>query len=269
MYMNGGFWGIYFMCHSDFCENYGIFENDKDAFIYKGNSYFDTLNLGNLWEDWKEIKTDTFMKPDPLEGGELCSDDTKQPLQDLNNWLVNANTETYKAEFEQHFDLDWQAEYFLVCYFLDAADSLHNNMVMLTYDRQKFYNMFRDGDCWSGFGPNYIIMPYYSETITPWASNSRLWNRFYSSFTNVVNAKYAELRKDGTFSLDVIDKLLSKYDQFSYEQRLADLVQWNYLHTDSNKLRSSIGQILDFMEKESVSWMVSLGISDIILYDKI
>lgn len=249
MYMNGCFWGIYFMSHADFCENYGIFESDANAFVYKGKGYFNTLNLAAETDEWEEIKTDTFQKPDPLEGGVLWSDDTKQPLQDLNNWLVSSNDAIYKAEFEQHFDLDWQIDYFLLCYFLDASDSFVNNNVLITYDRNKFYSCFRDGDAWAGFGPNYIIRPYDSDTITPWSTSSKLWSRFYAAFPTEINTRYAELRKNGVFSVETVESILNNLDQFSYEQRLQDLTQWKYIHTDSAKLRSSIGQVLNFIDK--------------------
>ena len=248
MFMNGCFWGIYFMSHADFCENYGIFESDANAFVYKGKGYFNTLNLAATTDDWEEIKTDTFQKPDPLEGGTLWSDDTKQPLVNLNNWLVNSNDVTYKAEFTQHFDLNWQIDYFLACYFLDASDSFVNNNVLITYDRTKFYSGFRDGDAWAGFGPNYIVRPYNSDTVTPWSTSSKLWGRFYAAFSAEVNARYAQLRKSGVFSLETVETILNNVDQFSYEQRLQDLTQWEYVHTDSTKLRSSIGQILNFID---------------------
>lgn len=246
----GGFMGNYTFNLNDFSENYGIYSDMKDAFVYNGQSTFEKPDLTAC--EWEEVKTDTALNPH--EGETVWSDNTAQPMKDLTAWIyANRNSTTdFKATFQDHFDLDSMLDYYVMLWVGHAFDNVSNNLVLYTYDRKKFYIGFRDCDTWAGQdwvndGKKWLP-PTSDDTIIIW--NSNLWSRFAKAYDSEIKSKYAELRNSGIITVEHLEKILTKIQSgFTYEAYLRDIMSWGGQGTNTENKRGSIMQILSWIDE--------------------
>ena len=129
----------------------------------------------------------------------------------------------FKAEFTDHFDLEYCTIYFIITELLVCYDSRGKNMMLASWGPQKvggnyiWYPIFYDID--TQLGVDNSGVPLWDYNTRPSdngifsTSNSVLWNNFYSCFLPQIRTIYAELRsgKNGRGKFD-FETLNGYYD---------------------------------------------------------
>lgn len=110
----------------------------------------------------------------------------------------------FKAEFEQHFNLEYCLIYFIMTELIVAYDSRGKNMMLASWGPQAeggeyiWYPIFYDVD--TQLGINNSGVPLWDYDVNPSDNqvfstpDSVLWNNFYACFLPQIRAKYADLR---------------------------------------------------------------------------
>lgn len=134
----------------------------------------------------------------------------------------------FKAEFEDHFDLEYTLVYFIITELLVLYDSRGKNMMLATWGPQKeggnyiWYPIFYDVDTQLGIDNSGVPMWEYdvnpSDDRLFSTPGSVLWNNFYAKFATQIKNKYAALRKaDGGISGKLDFEHLNGYYDFNPE----------------------------------------------------
>lgn len=121
--------------------------------------------------------------------------------------VINGSQENFEANFDKHFDKTNMIDMLL---FLEAIydwDAVAQDAEMVTYDLEKWYLLPWDKDTtfglyWDESGlredsATTLVFNYETEKVT-----QKPWFKTYKAFTPEVEARYAELRDEGIFSVN-------------------------------------------------------------------
>lgn len=137
-----------------------------------------------------------------------------------NNYGYTHDTREYRlakfrAEFTQHFNLDYCLIYYICAEFFAMADSRAKNMMLATWDGSKWYPIFYDMDTVLGINNQGKIAYKYNvefddTVLSQDVFNGRLsvlWNNFGRCFQDEIKAKYNEIRaRGGIFNMNVFNE---------------------------------------------------------------
>ena len=147
----------------------------------------------------------------------IVSTDTTQATGDALDNSVTYNGTTYtndtaayrlakfKAEFTQHFNMEFALIYYIFTELLAMVDSRAKNMMIATWDGTIWYVIFYDMDTILGInnegGIAFRYNVEYHDVIGSQAvyngNTSVLWNNFESAFASEIKSKYQSLRTNG------------------------------------------------------------------------
>lgn len=155
-------------------------------------------------------------------------------LQSLVEWLVscqnlNDNGAKFKAECEQHFNLDFLITYYVISEFFGMVDSRAKNMFFNLYTDGKWYPVFYDLDTAIGLnneGVNDFGFDIeYHDTIGTEnvfnGENSGLWNLVELCYADKIEETYNTLRSKGALTYD---KVMS----YLYNEQIAKICEAQY-----------------------------------------
>lgn len=142
----------------------------------------------------------------------------KDNLEKLSGYLETLGTkkDNFRAEFEDHLDLDFCLFYYCLTMTLLMMDSRAKNMMMATWDQKKWYPIFYDMDSMLGIN-NTGFNKFSFQTEDEIANkvftgfDSVLWNNLRECYYNNICAFYTQMRQSG---LD-LETLLSIYNEGS------------------------------------------------------
>lgn len=186
--------------------------------------------------EWDSISSEFEIRYHPDEDNVINEDETLKEgchpeLERLITWTMNADDETFKAEFDQYWNFEYVCKYFLATFTFGMVDNLGKNLMITTWDGKVWYPQFYDLDSQLGsdntgflrFGPSvdffkdrskrHSMADDYGQTDNVQSgdyntSNSRLWTKFQRCFETEIKEMYFELRR-GIFTPDnVINHLI-------------------------------------------------------------
>ncbi|ENL1644568.1 CotH kinase family protein [Raoultella ornithinolytica] len=237
VYINSAFYGIGGIMTGKKKANYNIAKNVPEQ-IY--------LEFQNC-----DIRTINISNPDICEVT-APSNVTSTVNGYLNNWRAFAQLP--QAEFTtalpSHMDKMNTSDYYILMMFLCAVDCFNKNMLFMTWDAQKWFCMPYDLD--TTFGLNAFGQAIaYGPTLNPITEgfalpgNREFWGKVYTAIGSDINARYAQLRKAGVFSVNNISKIIvdlqSKYTIDMFEN---EINKWTGL---PSKNITSSDQILSWL----------------------
>lgn len=125
------------------------------------------------------------------------SDNVKNALNRLIECVMNSDNETFKANIENYLDLQSAIDYYIHQYVICGLDGLGKNMLLATYDLQKWILGAYDMDAVFGLwwdGNKFVQSDYrcpqdYQEAF------SLLFERIVALYSHRLKTRYAELRK--------------------------------------------------------------------------
>lgn len=184
VYRNGIFLGIYtFNIPKDEWQ-FGMDGDNPNHIVICGEEWEPT----NLFEDMPDFTNWA------VEVGEE-SDETLEKMNALFDFVINSTDEEFKANFEDHLDLDAALNYYVLADFAYLQDNLGKNMLIATYDGAKWYLSLYDLDTsWGSQWDGKSLVPYTEKTVE--MSRSNLFARMETCFSQELAERYFELRQD-------------------------------------------------------------------------
>lgn len=170
-------------------------------------------------------------------------EDADWPYESLNNlisFVMNNDDEAFKNGIENYLDVDAAIDYLVTAYALGVTDNFAKNMILLTYDGQKWIpNMYDlDTACGLAFdGTEYydydFALPYVTEdgTISSGTDNL-LWDRILNNYTEEFKERFCELRKNILSTENLIKRyydfmVLIPDECYAYEVELYPHIPFN------------------------------------------
>ena len=183
VYTNGEFLGLYTM------------NIPKDAWLFG----MDTSNPNHILvcgEDWTNsvlfLGEPNFVEWE-LEVGEE-NEETLSKLKELFEFIMYSSNEDFKTHIEEHLDLDATLNYYIMLDFAHLRDNLGKNMLLATYDGQKWYPCLYDLDI--SWGVDYRGTSEYNyESEGVIVFGNLLFNRIETCFSEELTQRYTELRR--------------------------------------------------------------------------
>lgn len=184
IYINGDFLGLYTFNIPKDDWQFNMDSDNPDNIVVSGETYTPT----NLF----------FEKPNlnhwSVEVGQE-SDETLEKLTRMFSFVIDSSDEEFKANFEQYLDLDAALNYYVMVDFAYLADNHGQNMLLATYDGEKWYLSLYDLDTsWGSYWNGYILNPYNEELLD--MSRNNLFARMEKNFGKELAERYFELRQD-------------------------------------------------------------------------
>jgi hypothetical protein len=201
--------------------------------------------------EWNSISSEFEIRFHPEEDDVINEDETLKEgchpeLVRLVEWVMNADDETFKAEFDQYWNFEYTCKYFLSTFTFGMVDNLGKNLMITTWDGKVWYPQFYDLDSQLGsdntgflrFGPSVDFLVDRSqrhEMADDYGldngaqsgdyntSNSRLWTKFQRCFAQEIKEMYFELRRGMFTPENVINHLITNgtdtiaQTQFNYD----------------------------------------------------
>jgi hypothetical protein len=191
---------------------------------------------------------------------EYSFDDNKEwPYESLNNlirFVINNDGDDFRNGISDYLDVDSAIDYLITAYYLGLTDNFNKNVLLLTYDGQRWIVSLYDMD--TAFGLAFDGTRIYdSDYLTPSVkgdgsldsgTDNLLWDRIINNYSKEIKERSAELRA----SFLEKEAVISRYEAFikqipqSYYDK--DLELWGDipLHEENN-----IEQINSFFDARS------------------
>mgnify|MGYP005860114069 CR=1 FL=1 len=123
-------------------------------------------------------------------------------------WVKNSTEETFRAEVEQYFNLEYLLKYYLQVHLFGMVDNLGKNMMLTTWDGLVWYPQFYDMDTQLGLD-NTGYLEFLSDIDVVAGvyntSGSKLWTMVSTVFADELAEKYKAMR-GSTYTIDNILK---------------------------------------------------------------
>ena len=134
----------------------------------------------------------------------------------------------FRKEFTQHFDLNFTCFYYILTHVLLMIDSRSKNLMMATWDNEKWYPIFYDMDTMLGLN-NYGYNKYNYDIEDSNAGvyngqDSVLWNNFKETFSTEIQDMYQRMQTAGLQYLNLVN---------NYNDRQADAANESIYNHDS------------------------------------
>ena len=190
-----------------------MFNNDKSNADTLGltTEFAESWEFRNNTSDHCLFKTNDFSaaaKPeDNLEARYPDKNTDYTNIKKLYDWIVGCNGDIvkFKAEFEEHLNLEYCLNYIVFMEFAMLTDSRAKNMFLDTVDGNIWYPRFYDMDtAWGLNNEGELRFSYdvemHDQIGSGYVWNDRgqsvLWNMFEEAFADEIKNKYHELRKE-------------------------------------------------------------------------
>ena len=156
---------------------------------------------------------------------EPCIFDGKEYTKDTKEYRLAK----FKAEFTDHFDLNFSAFYYVLTHVLLMIDSRAKNLMIATWDNQIWYPIFYDMDTMLGlnnYGYNKFSYDVEDTDVNIYnGQQSVLWNNFRECFGNKIRSTYNDMQKNGLSYQNIIN---------NYNNNQADATNESVYNADSD-----------------------------------
>lgn len=184
IYRNGRFLGLY---------TFNI-PKDEWQFAMDGDNADHIVLGGEGWDSPNWFRQEPTFETWAVEVGEE-SGETLEKAKKLFDFVMTSSDEEFRADFEKHIDLDAALNYFVISEYAYLMDNRGKNMLLATYDGERWYPSLYDLDV--SWGTDYDgrdILPYRVRSMS--MKSSLLFERMEQLFAPELAQRYFELRED-------------------------------------------------------------------------
>lgn len=184
IYSNGEFLGLYTFNIPKDAWQFSMDRDNPNHIVFCGEGWALSSQL------WEEPNFEIWS----LEVGEENAE-TLDKLTQLFHFINDSTDEVFIADFDKHLDLDAVLNYYVIADFACLGDNLCKNMLLVTYDGEKWYPSLYDMDTsWGTHSDGKSITDYENSYLFLFIN--RLFYRLETCFADEVVDRYLELRKD-------------------------------------------------------------------------
>ena len=172
----------------------------------------------------------------------------------INAWFASnaLNGQAFKDAFETNHVLKNAIEFFLLAEFIQSPDMYTKNLILTSWDGVKFYFLPNDMD--TTFGIQWDGASYTGHTTSIRSAN--FWQKFYSTYTVEIKARYKELRDNGVFTLENVYRHADKMNKtFGVDNFKEEFERWPTAPSNST-IYTSYTQIYQWV-KDRLIWLDS------------
>lgn len=224
---DASYFGIYNFNNDKESSNVFGFTNGCESWEFANNTSGRCLLISDDFTDSEAVLTD-FEARYPKDYKDYSN------LQSLIEWVVscknaNDNGAKFKAECEQHFNLNFLLTYYVISEFFGMVDSRAKNMFFNLYTDGKWYPVFYDLDTAIGLnneGVNDFGFDIeYHDTIGTEnvfnGENSGLWNLVELCYSTEIEELYNTFRNNGSLTYNKVMNCL-------YDEQIAKICEAQY-----------------------------------------
>ncbi|HHD2064791.1 TPA: CotH kinase family protein [Klebsiella pneumoniae] len=236
-YLNGDFYGIGDLMIGKKRKNYNIAKNEATQILigFDGAVNIPALPDDGTWE---------------LKAPSKSHDETTEAL---NAWRAFASSSQadFAANASAHLDATNIIDFYVFMCVICAPDCVQKNTQFLTWDGVKWYFMPYDLDTvfglrWDGKEISYAPTLNLFDNGLVMGANRTFWNKVRTTWLTEMNARYAELRTAGVFSVDTVYTLARDLmSRYSEEMFAAEYAKWP---TVPSLNVTSLDQILTWLD---------------------
>ncbi len=212
IYSNGEFLGLYTFNIPKDTWQFAMDKDNPNHIVVCGDAWTPTnffQESPNLWAWSVEVGP---------ENGE-----TLAKLSTLFDFVMNTPDTQFKEQFDQHLDLDATMHYYLVTELASLYDNHGKNMLLATYDGQKWYPSLYDLD--SSWGMHYNGWSQWPQEFP--INRNNLFLRLEQNYSQELANRYFELRDCGIFTKEHIMGLFNQFRaQIPQETFQKELDRW-------------------------------------------
>lgn len=214
IYVNDEFHGIY------------TFNIPKDAWMFGMDS--DNPNhiviCGDGWKPTNIFRGEPNFSDWEVEVGEE-NEQTLNKMKRLFDFVMNSSDEDFKNNFENYLDKDASLNYFIMTEFAFLRDNRGKNMLLATYDGQKWFPSLYDLD--TSWGTDFSGLETWEYNIddVDIASNY-LFERIETCFGNELANRYFELREEILTKEHIMQEFESFEKKIPEESFNKELERW-------------------------------------------
>lgn len=186
-------------------------------------------------------------------------DDEELPFDSMNRlirFVVDNDGENFKNGIGDYLDVDSAIDYLITAYYLGLTDNFNKNVLLLTYDGQKWIVSLYDLDTAFGlafdgskiFKTDYQAPSVKGDGTIDSGTDNLLWDRILNNYSDEIKARYAELKSTVLVNDSVVGRYEGFIDQIPQNYYDKDLELWGDipLHDENN-----IEQIKSYLEARS------------------
>ena len=215
---------------------------------------FDARGGYTLEKTWTKLGSDgigTWID-NYLSSTDLFTDEQKSAIDELSS-VINGSQEDFEAQFDKHFDKGNMIDMLLMIEVLYDWDGRAQDLQVVSYDLDKWFFLPWDKDTTFGMHSTgrlldpavetKLLMDYENED-----TEEKPWFKTYQAFRPEVEARYAQLRDSGIFSVENLQqKSANLHATVPIDVWSAEANRWNSLGRPSSDVVST-EQILTWFE---------------------
>ena len=215
---------------------------------------FDARGGYTLEKTWTKLGSDgigTWID-NYLSSTDLFTDEQKSAIDELSS-VINGGQEDFEAQFDKHFDKGNMIDMLLMIEVLYDWDGRAQDLQVVSYDLDKWFFLPWDKDTTFGMHSTgrlldpavetKLLMDYENED-----TEEKPWFKTYQAFRPEVEARYAQLRDSGIFSVENLQqKSANLHATVPIDVWSAEANRWNSLGRPSSDVVST-EQILTWFE---------------------
>lgn len=214
IYVNGDFHGLYTFNIPKDDWQFGMDSDNPNHIVIGGEGW----EPANLFEAEPDFNTWA------VEVGEE-SEETLQKMKTLFDFVINSSDEEFKANLNDHLDLDALLNYYVFADFAYLTDNRGKNILIATYDGVKWYMSLYDLDTsWGTSYNGYEILPYEEQLAD--MAKSNLFARLEQNFPEELAQRYFELRQDILTKEHIMGEFESFRRQIPAISFLKETIRW-------------------------------------------
>lgn len=184
IYINGEFLGLYTFNIPKGAWQFGMDSENPDHIVFGCEG----------WEPSALFWAEPDSKMWSVEVGEE-GDATLDKLKKLYHFISDTTTEEFVADFDAHLDLDAALNYYILADFAYLRDNVGKNMLLATYDGEKWYPSLYDLDTsWGTYFTGKKCYDYENEDVIIFIN--QLFLRLENNFGQQLTDRYFQLRQE-------------------------------------------------------------------------
>ena len=213
VFINDKYQGVYTMNIPKDDDTYNIGDDEGEAlFVINSPSSNSAHFKSKLTDEDKKTIYDL----------EYCyGEDDSWAYDSLNNlidFVIKNDGGNFKKGIGKYLDVDAAIDYLITAYYLGLTDNFTKNVLLITYDGEKWIPSLYDLDTACGlafdgskiYGADYLMPKKNADGMFESSTDSLLWDRILNNYSAEIKARYQELRK-GAFDTE---KTASKFETF-------------------------------------------------------
>ena len=248
VYNNDKYLGLYTINLSQEAKLFGVDETNPAQRVLRAEQ-----NIPNSVCSFRALDNISIYWEDRIEETNL----DRTSLQTLIEWVMSCSGDTnkFKSECSQHFNINHLLDYYIWVYFLAGVDSLAKNMTMATYDGRIWYIIPYDMDATLGNNWNgkvNFISPSIACPSEYQCTDSLLFELTSAAFEEEIKNRYAELRKTRICEEGIIKdfKVFTKdINDLRFEDALPNSVHEEAAYNLNRNYNKSITPTTDWFKK--------------------